>query len=46
MTEAQVRMIDASLVFPVRSIQLCWNTLAVEVAPDAQMSGKYKRVDL
>lgn len=46
MTEAQVRTIDASLVLPVSPIQICWNTLAVEVAPDARLSGKYKKVDL
>ena len=46
MTQAQIKSIDASLLIPVSSIEIYWNVLAVEVAPAARMSGKYKKVDL
>lgn len=46
MSQAEVKVIDAALSFPASRVEVYWNVLAVEVAPAARMSGKYKKVDL
>lgn len=46
MTQAEIKEINGSLLFPVTPIELVWNSLEVEVVPTARNNGKYKKVTL